>query len=49
VEAVKFFGSGSTLKKQAGSGSKIGSDELYTELEAEAKNSLLLPHHWFEV
>jgi len=39
---LNFCGSGSTLKKEAGS--KLGSDQLYTELEAEAKNVLLLPH-----
>jgi len=33
VEAVKFCESGSTFKKEAGS----GSDKPYTELEAEAK------------
>jgi len=38
---------GSILKKEAVSGSKLGSDYLYTELEAEAKNVLLLPHPWF--
>jgi len=37
------------LKKEAGSGSKLGSDQLYTELEAEAKNILLLPYPWFEL
>jgi len=30
---LNFCGSGSTLKKEAGSGSKLGSDQLYTELE----------------
>jgi len=30
-------GKGSTLKKEAGSGSKLRSDYIYTELEAEAK------------
>jgi len=33
-----FCGSGSTLKKEAESGSKFGSDSLYTKLEAERKN-----------
>jgi len=46
VEAVKFCESGSTLKKEAGSGSKLGSKYLHTVLEAEAKNILLLPHLW---
>jgi len=41
---LNFCGSGSTLKKEAGSESKLGSDYLYTELEAEAENNLLLPH-----
>jgi len=34
---LNFCGSGSTLKKEARSGSKLGSDYLYSELEAEAK------------
>jgi len=33
---------GSTLKKEAESGGKLRSDELYKELEAETKNILLL-------
>jgi len=41
---LNFCGSRSTLKKEAGSRNKFGSDKLYTELEAEAKNILLLPH-----
>jgi len=41
---LNFCGSGSTLKEEAGSGSKLGSDKVYMELEAEAKNILLLPH-----
>jgi len=32
------------LCEEARSGSKFGSDLLYTELEAEAKNIPLLPH-----
>jgi len=43
---LNFYGSGSTLKKEAGSGSKLRSDKLYTELELEAKNILLLPYPW---
>jgi len=42
----KEAGNGSTLKKEAGSVSKLESDLLYTELEAEAKNIILLPHPW---
>jgi len=34
---LNFCGRGSALKKEAGSGRKLGSDQLYTELEAEAK------------
>jgi len=34
--------------KEAGSGSKLGSDRLFTELEAEAKNILLLSHPCFK-
>jgi len=34
---LNFCESRSTLKKEAGSGSKLRSDKLYTELEAEAK------------
>jgi len=34
---LNFCGSGSTLKKEAGRGSKLGSDQLFSELEAEAK------------
>jgi len=37
VEAEAGSGSG-------GSGSKLGSDKLYTELEAEGENILLFPH-----
>jgi len=39
---LNFCGCGSTLKKEAGS--KLESDQLYTELGTEAKNILLLPH-----
>jgi len=42
-------GSGSTLKKKAGSGSKLGSYQLCTELEAETKNILLLPHPYYRI
>jgi len=42
---LNFCGSGSTLK-EAENGSKLGSDKLYTELEAEAKNILQLLHPW---
>jgi len=31
---LNFYGSGSTLKKEAGSGSKLGSIWLFDELEA---------------
>jgi len=44
VEAIKFLWKRKHLKKEAGGGSKLGSDYAYTELEAEAKNVLLLPH-----
>jgi len=36
LEAVKFCGSGSTLKKEAGSGSEHGSILIFEEPEAEA-------------
>jgi len=50
VEAVKFLWKRKhfSLKKETESGSKLGSDELYTELEAEAKNILLFPHPCLE-
>jgi len=52
AEAVKFLrkrlnSCGSTLNKEAGIGSKLGSDYLYTELDAEANNILLHPHPRF--
>jgi len=39
-------GSGSKKSQEWGSGSKLGSMTLQKELEAEAKNILLLPHPW---
>jgi len=36
AEAVKFLGSESTLKKEAGSGSKLGSVWLFEEPDVEA-------------
>ena len=41
VEAVKFFGSesGTTLIKETGRGSALGSDLFYPKQEVEAKNS----------
>jgi len=46
MEAANFIRSGSESKKSQewGSGSKLGSMTLQEELEAEAKNILLLPH-----
>jgi len=41
---LNFFGSGNTLKNEAGNGSKLGSIWLFEEPEADAKNILLLPH-----
>jgi len=56
-------GSGKILKRKrfdkiSRSGSELGSDQLYLELEAEAKNPkseeaetkniILLPHPWFQ-
>jgi len=39
-------GSGSKKSQEWRSGSELGSDQLYPEPEAEAKNILLLPHPW---
>jgi len=46
-QGIKDVGSGSSLKKESGNGSKLRNDYLYTELEAEAKHILLFPHPWF--
>jgi len=40
-------GSGSKISQECGSGTKLGSMTPQEELEAEAKNILLLPHPWF--
>jgi len=45
---LNFCGSGITLKKEAGSGSKLGSDLIYMERKAEKKSFLLL-QTWFKV
>jgi len=37
------------FEERTESGSTLGSDYLYTELEAEANYILLLPHPWFKL